>query len=64
MRVDGVSLVVCVGKFAWPQFQMNMYFSRLVIGPIAIWLILRDFDVAMGLVNDLREREDAERGDE
>lgn len=45
--MSGVSFIVCVGRPAWPRVEACENFLRIVLGPIAFWLLFHDFEILL-----------------
>ena len=43
--MDGISFLLSIGRPCWPKLQIQYNFFRLVVGPFALMIVLRDMDV-------------------
>lgn len=51
--MDGISFILLFGRPILPRVEFNSSYWRVVLGPVAFWVLFRDFEMVMGEYQDL-----------
>lgn len=54
--MNGISFMIVLGKSGGLRFERSKHILRIVLGPVAFWILFFDFERILGQIKEANEK--------